>query len=254
MFPLRDTTPSRTAPVVTSALIAVNAVVFLLQLGLSQEGLQRLFLEYGVVPARFTSLAWGESVGLHFSLLPLITTQFLHGGLLHLLGNLWMLWIFGDNVEDRLGRGRFLLFYLTCGVAAALLHIASAPGSAVPAVGASGAISGVLGAYFLLYPNARVLTLVPIVIFLHFIELPAFVFIGLWFVMQLLSGTLSLMAATATGVAWWAHIGGFIAGMLLLKRLLPPPSRAERIRRPWGPDGPVVIEVAPSEDPRPRHL
>ena len=245
MFPIRDTTPARSTPVVTFALIFLNVAVFLFQFRLPEAQIASLFQHYGVVPARFTNGAWAAAAGLGFSFVPLVTTQFLHGGLLHLVGNMWMLWIFGDNVEDRLGRGRFLAFYLLCGVAAALLHIASGPSSTVPAVGASGAIAGVLGAYFLLYPNARVLTLIPIIFFFTFVELPAVVFIGLWFLVQLFSGALSLIAGTATGVAWWAHIGGFLAGMLLLRWLSvrrPPPRR---VIHPWGPDGPAVIEVEP---------
>ena len=247
MLPLRDTIPTHRPPVVTVALIFANVAVFLYQLTLPEAGVRELFLQYGIVPARLTDAAWAARHGLGFSLVPFLTTQFLHGGWLHLLGNMWMLWVFGDNVEDRFGRLGFLAFYLFSGAVAGLAHFVTGPGSEIPAVGASGAIAGVLGAYFLLFPSSRVLTLIPIFFYPLFVELRAFVFLGLWFVMQLLSGTIALLGPGATGIAWWAHIGGFIAGMLSLRWLKPPeranlPAPAPKIIYPWGPEGPAVID------------
>ncbi len=234
MFPIRDEIPSRRAPVVTWAILAVNLAVFAWQWTLPEAGVRRLFYLFGLVPARLADPAWAAAAGLPpGGLLSLVTSMFLHGGLLHLVSNLWSLWIFGDNVEDRMGRLRFPLFYLVCGLAAGGVHWISDPASVIPTVGASGAIAGVLGAYLRWYPGAKVLTLVPIVIYPLFVDLPAVVFLGLWFLSQLASGTMSLGAgAAAGGVAWWAHVGGFVAGFLLANRFarrgpeqLPPPAR-----------------------------
>lgn len=253
MFPLRDTIPARRPPVVTVGLIVLNIAVFFYQLTLSETGLHELFLHYGIVPARWTDATWAASHGLGFSLMPFLTTQFLHGGWFHLLGNMWMLWVFGDNVEDRFGRLRFLAFYLLAGGLAGLAHFLSGPQSEIPAVGASGAIAGVLGAYFLLFPTSRVLTLIPIFFYPLLIEIRAFVFLGIWFLMQLFSGTVSLLGSLAgsstTGIAWWAHIGGFIAGMasLLMIRSARPRIQDKpvpRVIQPWGPEGPSLIDPA----------
>ncbi len=214
MFPIRDTVPSRHLPVVTWSLIAVNLVVFLYQLMLPERSQEQLILIYGIVPARFTHPAWASSVGFPSeSLWPFITSQFLHGGFFHVLANMWTLWIFGDNVEDRMGPLRFLSFYLLCGIAAGVLLWMSNPDSQVPTIGASGAIAGVLGAYLRLYPRSRIVTLIIIVIIPFFVELPAFLFLGFWFVTQLLNGTFSVGGTAAEGVAWWAHVGGFLAGL-----------------------------------------
>jgi membrane associated rhomboid family serine protease len=224
MIPIRDDIPSRSYPVVTVVLIVLNVLAFFYELLLGPAELQRFFYAYAVVPARyFTSGSvewWGtawesEMTGL---VLPIFTAMFLHGGWLHLGGNMLYLWIFGDNVEDRMGHFRFLIFYLLCGVLATMAHVVTNADSHVPSLGASGAISGVLGAYFMLYPGARVVTLVPIWIFLHFIEIPAFFFLGFWFVQQFFYGTLSLGVESAQtgGVAWWAHIGGFVSGAILV--------------------------------------
>ncbi len=174
---------------------------------------------YGVIPFRFVH----TFPGVPGELFTPLSAMFLHGGWGHLLGNMLYLYIFGNNVEDRLGRGRFLLFYLMCGAFSFLSQVALQPNSMVPNVGASGAIAGVLGAYFLLFPRARILTLVPLFFFFPLVEIPAFFFLGIWFLMQFLSGaaTLGRVPALAGGVAWWAHVGGFLAGMLLLKLLLP---------------------------------
>ena len=200
MFPLSDVIPSRTTPVVTVSLIALNALVFLFELTLSDRELQLFALSYGVVPADFT---WPS----------IVTSMFMHGGWLHFLGNMLYLWIFGDNVEDRLGHLRYLLFYLFCGAAAALGQTAIEPYSAVPMIGASGAIAGVMGAYFVLFPHSRVLTAVFIFIFFDVVEIPAIFFLGIWFLMQFFSGVGSLGADAAHGgVAFWAHIAGFFVG------------------------------------------
>ncbi|HHK60584.1 MAG TPA: rhomboid family intramembrane serine protease [Desulfobacterales bacterium] len=225
MFPLRDDIPARLFPVVNTWIIVVNVLCYGYQLALGPGG-ERLIFQYGFVPARL--LFSPAFLGFDPTELPtLLSYMFLHGGFLHLAGNMWMLWVFGDNVEDAMGHGRYLLFYLACGVVSALAQMAVAPASGIPMVGASGAISGVLGAYFLLYPAARILTLVPIFFFLTTVEVPAFVFLVLWFVLQFLQGAASLRASGAGGgVAWWAHIGGFIAGMALL-----PLARKRRPRR-----------------------
>jgi membrane associated rhomboid family serine protease len=234
MFPIRDNVPSRHVPVMTWSLIAANVLVFLYQLALPAEAQQHLIYVFGIVPARFTHPDWASSVGFPAaSLWPFITSTFLHGGLLHILANMWTLWIFGDNVEDRMGPLRFLAFYLLCGMASGMLHWMTNPDSTLPTIGASGAIAGVLGAYLRLFPGARILTLFPIFIFPFFFELPAYFFLGVWFVTQLLSGTFSIggAAGAAGGVAWWAHVGGFLAGLaacpLFLRRgrAAPPPRR-----------------------------
>ncbi len=222
MFPLRDTVPSVRFPAVTIGLIVVNAFVFLFELG-NARGLDAVFYQWGIVPCTFSGTCHARgftsggfrSMPLHPNYLTLLSSMFLHGGWMHIIGNMWSLWIFGDNVEDRMGRAGFLCFYLLSGLAAGVLHIVFNSSSRVPTVGASGAIAGVMGAYLLLFPYARVVTLVPIFIFLQTIELPAVAFLGFWFLTNLLSGVGSLTAhAPAGGVAWWAHIGGFLVGVL----------------------------------------
>jgi membrane associated rhomboid family serine protease len=218
MIPLRDVIPSRTTPYITIALIALNAVVFLYQFLLG-DAVEALIIYWGLVPAAFS---W----------VTVFTSMFLHGGFLHFGGNMLYLWIFGDNVEDRMGHGRFLVFYLLCGVAAALAQTAAGPDSLVPMVGASGAIAGVMGAYFVLYPHSRIVTLLPIFFFIQIVEVPAIFFLGIWFVMQLLSGVGSIATAAgepAGGIAFWAHAAGFLAGLsgVLVFR------RRERQRVEW---------------------
>lgn len=214
MIPLRDNNLHAKTPVVTIALIAVNIAVFLYQLSLGGH-LEEFINTFGFIPYR---LHIGGS--LFFKIIPFFSSMFLHAGIWHLLGNCLYLWIFGDNVEDRLGSFRFLAFYLLCGIAASSIHAAVNINSTVPAIGASGAIAGVLGAYFLLFPKARVLTLLPLFIFWQIIEVPAFFFLGFWFFYQCLLGISSLGIRDATGIAFWAHIGGFGAGILLLKIFL----------------------------------
>jgi len=214
MIPLKDTVPSNTIPVVNYLLIGLNAAVFLFELSLGRH-LDAFILHYGLVPARFTDLL--QSEGLHLAaFVPVFVSMFLHGGWLHLLGNMLFLYIFGDNVEDRFGHFRYLVFYLVAGVAAAATQVYFNPASEVPMVGASGAIAGVLGAYVFLFPTARVVTLIPIFFFFQVVELPAYLFLGIWFVLQIVSGLLSLgIGGDAGGVAWWAHVGGFAAGAVL---------------------------------------
>lgn len=229
MIPLRDNIPLRRFPAVTVALIVINVLVFLHELALGPR-LEAFTYRYGIVPAFYTDIDlcnWilNES-GWREWLQPVLTSMFLHGGLAHIAGNLWMLWIFGRNVEDRLGPARYLLFYLLGGVAAGLLHIVTNWGSHLPTIGASGAIAGVMGAYFVLNPRARVLTLVPLGFFLEVVALPAFIFLGFWFLLQLFSGTLGLFAGSgAGGIAFWAHVGGFAFGALLVRRFAPRPPR-----------------------------
>jgi membrane associated rhomboid family serine protease len=202
MFPVSDVIPSRTTPYVTIGIIALNAFAFVYELMLSDRELQVVVDLYGVVPA-------------FFSLTSLVTSMFLHSGWVHFLGNMLYLWIFGDNVEDHLGHLRYLVFYLGCGSVAALAQVAANPNSLVPMIGASGAIAGVMGAYFVLYPRSRVLTAIFIVFFLDLVEVPAIFFLGVWFLMQLFSGVGSIGArAIDGGVAFWAHIAGFASGAL----------------------------------------
>jgi hypothetical protein len=209
---------------VTVGLIVVNVLGFLWELGLGPQ-LDRALLLLAIIPVRYTD----PQIAAHFSgseqVLPFLSSMFLHGGWLHLFSNLWVLWIFGDNVEDRLGHGRFLLFYLASGVAASSLHVLTNPHSHLPTLGASGAIAGVMGGYFRFYPHARVLTLIPPFILGPYFVLPAVVFLGFWFLLQFFSGAMSLSAGSdAGGVAWWAHVGGFVFGVLfcLTARRVPP--------------------------------
>jgi membrane associated rhomboid family serine protease len=216
MIPLRDTIPSSIFPVGTALLITLNVLAFLYELSLGQD-LEVFFMRYGAVPLRFTMAGQMEEVSVFERFFPLFSSMFLHGGWFHIIGNMLYLWIFGDNVEDRLGHGRFVLFYILCGLVAALTQIYLNPTSKVPMVGASGAVAGVLGAYLLLFPHSRILALIPLGFFIQFAEIPALVFLVFWFLMQFLSGAVSLTAASSGGgVAWWAHIGGFAGGMALV--------------------------------------
>ena len=202
MIPLRDVIPSRTTPYITVTIIVLNAVAWFFELSMGERQLTEFLYFYGVVPAAFS---WPT----------LITSMFLHGSWSHVIGNMWYLWIFGDNVEDRLGHGRFIVFYLLCGMAAAIGQIVMDPSSELPTIGASGAIAGVMGAYFVLYPQSRVLTLIPW-IFIQIVEIPAIVLLGFWFLMQFLSaGAIAVTASThGGGVAFAAHVAGFVVGMV----------------------------------------
>ena len=219
MFPVQDSIPTRTVPIVTRALILINVVVFFFEVALPKDTLEQIVYLFGIVPARFTHPDWAASVGFPVgSYWSLLTHQFLHGGWFHIISNMWALWIFGDNVEDAMGRFRFAVFYLLCGVLAGLTHIFVQPDLTVPSIGASGAIAGVLGAYLLLYPTAWIVVLLPIFFFPFFFEVPAVLYLGIWFISQLFNGTLSLASpGQLGGIAFWAHIGGFVAGLLLCR-------------------------------------
>lgn len=210
MIPLRDAVKSRSTPFVNYALIVINLGVFIYEATLPSEWFRRLMIGYGLVPAQL-------NVHHPFAYLTLVSSMFLHGSWVHVLSNMWVLFIFGDNVEDRMGHGRYLAFYLLAGLAAGLVQAAFAAHSSVPTIGASGAIAGVLGAYLLFYPRGRVLTVIPLFIFPWLMEIPAFVFLGLWFLLQLWSGVMALGqlgSAQVSGIAWWAHVGGFAFGLL----------------------------------------
>ena len=221
MIPIRDTIPTKTYPIVNNALIAINVVFFLVELS-QGPGLERFIYIYGLVPARYTIPQIASYFTTGQQIVSLITFMFLHGGFWHLLGNMWSLYIFGDNIEERLGPLRYLTFYMICGLASGLSHLVFNYNSTMPTIGASGAIAGVMGAYFILFPKAKILTLIPIFFIPYFIEIPAFFFLGIWFVFQFLSaaGSHSQMA----GIAWWAHIGGFIFGIIFLKLFLTLPG------------------------------
>ena len=233
MIPIRDDTPRYSTPYVTYFIIALNVVVFLFELSVGMQGqraLNAMIYQFGVVPRHFErAVASGAAFRVPGLFLTILTSMFLHGGWLHIIGNMWFLWIFGDNIEDYLGHLRYLLFYLASGVAAALTHVLLNAGSNIPTVGASGAIAGVMGAYFVLYPRARVLTLVPLIVFFTFWWIPARVMLGYWFVVQFLMGTATSIAPSQStgGVAVWAHVGGFITGIILIKLL---PERSQRRR------------------------
>ena len=214
MIPLRDCLPRRYTPYMTWLIITLNSIVFLLELMFSREDLDYLFHIFGVVPAKYMLVS---SLPLDpFYYLPFLTSMFLHAGWFHLISNMWVMFIFADNVEDKMGSFRFLIFYLLCGFGASWIHCLINPSSMIPTVGASGAISGVLGAYMILFPHARVITLFPILFFPFFFALPAFFYILMWFFIQLFSGLGSLLTpANVGGVAWWAHVGGFIFGIIL---------------------------------------
>lgn len=203
MIPLRDIIPSRTTPYITVTIIVLNAAAWLFELSLPRDVLPVFLQVYGVVPAMFRPAT-------------ILTSMFLHGSWMHVIGNMWYLWIFGDNVEDRVGHGRFIVFYLLCGTVAALGQVAISPQSLLPTIGASGAIAGVMGAYFVLYPQSRVLTLVPLIIFWEVIELPAIFLLGFWFLMQLFSAGAIAVTSTSDsgGVAFMAHVAGFITGVI----------------------------------------
>jgi membrane associated rhomboid family serine protease len=215
MFPLKDTEPSYSKPVVTFILIVINVLAFLFETSLDPYNRNAFIATYGMIPDEFT---WRT----------LLTSMFLHGGWMHLLGNMWFLWIFGDNVEDILGHGKFLLFYLACGAAAGLAQVLIDPSSRVPTVGASGAIAGVMGAYIVKFPHSRILSLVTIIFFFTTVEVPAWLMLIYWFFIQLFQGIGTIgysHISQGGGVAYMAHVGGFVAGAVLIMLLVPRPPR-----------------------------
>ncbi|MCW5550525.1 MAG: rhomboid family intramembrane serine protease [Verrucomicrobiae bacterium] len=221
MIPLRDSIRSHSFPIVTKALILANLVAFLWELSLGPQ-LAQAFLQYAIIPARYTHPAEAAEVFGAFAhpgaaVLPFFSSMFLHGGWMHLLGNMWTLWIFGDNVEDRLGKARYLAFYLGSGLAAGLVHVVTNPHSGVPTIGASGAVAGVMGAYFRFFPGARIEAVIPPFFLGPIFVLPAVVFLGWWFLLQFFNGAFSLMSAGEQfgGIAWWAHVGGFLFGLVV---------------------------------------
>ena len=244
MLPLKDDAPRITTPYITYFLLVTNILVFFFELSLRNSGqLNGFLMQFGIVPAKIEILLSRDGavphglitqfgaryIGWADVLVPVVTSMFLHGGWWHVISNMWALWIFGDNVEDHLGHGLYLVFYLLSGIVGALVHIIFNLNSTVPTLGASGAIAGIMGAYFILFPSARVLTLVPF-FFVFFLWLPAWIFVGYWFLVQFLSGAAMAIASTSAntgGVAVWAHVGGFLAGIALIKLL---PSRPRRYR------------------------
>jgi len=222
MIPLRDSQPSYSKPLVTVSLIVVNVFLFLYELSLDRFSLNHFIAVYGLVPDRF-----------QFS--DLFTSMFLHGGWMHLIGNMWFLWIYGDNVEDILGHGKYLLFYLACGALAGLTHVLTNPYSRVPTIGASGAIAGVMGAYMIKFPHSRILTLIPILVFFTTVEVPAVLILMYWMAIQFFSGVGSIGYSHLQqgGVAWFAHIGGFLAGMALVNLFRPKPRYRRRYDLRW---------------------
>ena len=212
MLPIGDTIPGRNPPIAVWLLILANSLVFFVELAMPPPVREEFFYLFGMVPARYSHPEWARSIGFPIDdYWPFVTSMFLHSGWLHIGGNMLFLWIFGDNVEDFFGHIPYLFFYLVCGIGAGLLHVLFNLHSNIPAVGASGAVSGIMGAYILLYPRARILTLV----FIFPLPVPAVIFLGLWYVMQFLAGLSVLGGGTSGGVAVWAHIGGFLLGMLL---------------------------------------
>ena len=217
MLPFKDNIKSYRLPVITWGLIGVNIIVFIFEL-MEGANLEQVFYQFGMVPAYVTAGVYGP----RYEIVPFLTSMFMHAGWLHIGGNMLYLYIFGNNVEDRMGHVMFLFFYLASGVGASLLHLVTDPSSMVPTVGASGAIAGVMGAYFVLYPKARVRSVVFLVYLIRIMDIPAIVFLGFWFVLQIFSGVASIGAAESGGVAFWAHVGGFVVGIAggFLARLL----------------------------------
>ncbi|MGH9603409.1 MAG: rhomboid family intramembrane serine protease [Terriglobales bacterium] len=235
MIPLRDDAPRLATPYMTWFLLALNVLAFLFELSLQPGIRTAFFFQFGVVPDNITdALAGTGGMSTQSVFVPVLTSMFLHASWLHLLSNMMALWIFGDNIEGYLGHFRYLLFYLGCGVLAAAIHVLFNPSSPVPTVGASGAIAGVMGAYFLLFPSARVLTLVPLLVVFFTTWLPAWLVLGYWFVVQFLGGAATSLATgsqSAGGIAFWAHVGGFVAGVAMIKLM---PQRPQRFRyRDW---------------------
>jgi membrane associated rhomboid family serine protease len=219
LIPLRDSARSRTFPVVNLTIIILNLVIYFKEVTVEPYRLNQIFYTYGLIPADVLNTIF-TGAPLTPVLINFITATFIHGGWVHVIGNMLFLWVFGDNVEDRLGHFKYLLFYLLAGIAGGVVHVITNPASTIPVVGASGAVAGVLGAYIIAFPRSRILALVPIIIIFTLMEIPAVIFIALWFFIQLFNGVASLGGA-ANPVAWWAHVGGFLMGMLLIKMMAP---------------------------------
>jgi membrane associated rhomboid family serine protease len=234
MIPIRNAVPTRYPPVITWMLIATNCLVFLFQNSLSPDELLLFLSQFALIPARYSEALASGGIDLSaVDIVPFFTMMFLHGGWLHLILNMWTLWLFGSAIEDRMGHGRYLAFYLACGFAASLVHVTFNPTSIVPALGASGAIAGILGCYMRLFPLARVVVVVPILFIPLFFEVYAYAFVGLWFLLQIVGSIADLLQPSSSGgVAWWAHVGGFVAGLILGPLLL----RSERRYRVYYPD------------------
>jgi len=217
VIPIRDNVPRVSPPIAVVGIILLNALVFFYVKSLDPRAAVHLYHLLGVVPARFFEPEWAAWAGYPQTFgWPLVSYMFLHGGWLHVILNMWMLWIFGDNIEDVTGHFWFVVFYLLCGLAAVGVHMLFEQASPTPVIGASGAVAGVMGAYIVLYPHGRVLTLVPIIIIPLFLRVPSYLFLGIWFLSQVVSGILFRAAPTAVEVAWWAHVGGFVAGIVLI--------------------------------------
>jgi membrane associated rhomboid family serine protease len=237
MIPISNSVPVRYPPIATSALLSANVVVFLFEVSLPPRGQEALIHLYGLIPVRYTDPAWAYRVGLSpYDYVPFVSSMFLHGGWLHLILNMWTLWLFGGAVEDRFGHTRYFLFYVLCGLAAGLTHCWTNATSSVPVVGASGAIAGVLAAYMALFPRSRIILLVPIFFIPLFVEWPAIFYVSLWFAVQVIQGTVGLFLQETSGIAWWAHIGGFVAGLAMT----PIAHRARSRYRVYQPDEGVL--------------
>lgn len=245
MIPIRDTVTSKNYPVVNTLIIAVNVLVFFAEVA-QGPGFNQFVVTYGLVPAKYSVPGIASHFTLGQQVLPFFTFMFIHGSFWHLLGNMWSLYIFGDNVEDRLGAFRYLAFYILCGLASGISHLLLNWDSQVPTIGASGAIAGVMGAYLLLYPRARVLTLIPIFFIPYFIEVPAFFFLGIWFLLQFLSA----VGSQGAHIAWWAHIGGFIFGMfgLVILLAIPRSGLSSKLSRKTSPRLQVIRTTGSPKD------
>jgi membrane associated rhomboid family serine protease len=230
MIPIRDVNRSEHFPLINVAIIAVNVLAFIWQMAQGPQLKEALFL-YGIVPSRYSDPMVSVEFTTLQQTLPFLTSMFLHGGIMHILGNMWFLYIFGDNIEDRLGHLRYLVFYLLCGIAAGFVHLVTNWHSQMPTIGASGAIAGVMGGYLLLYPRARILTLIPIIFFFQFVELPAYIFLGFWIFIQVISA--GFTRSDVGGIAWFAHIGGFVVGLVMVKvfQWIPHTGMSETVRR-----------------------
>ncbi len=215
MIPIRDRNPSSTFPYITIGIIVINVSIFLYELSLGAE-FDPFLNQYGIVPVNATRYYQASDLTFIDTFFPFISSTFLHAGFIHLIGNMWFLWIFGDNIEDKLGHFKYFVFYILSGIIASSVHVFFNSQSDIPCIGASGAIAAVLGAYMVTFPRARILTIIPIFFFLQIIELPAMVVLGFWFLIQFFSGAVSITGSTSgSDVAWWAHIGGFVSGIIL---------------------------------------